>query len=451
MIATKAVAGLALFASMAIAPMPAQAATGTDLVVNGSGLTGTTGWSGGSEAGALSFRQIPSLSGLGFSTGGIQISRPGGTGTWASALAALRSPETVFTVGRTYRMQAWVRDTTASGAWLGMLLANGNYAHRPTQVSEYAQFKDTNWHLITRTFACTAPASADTALYFGLPSSGAFSFQITGASVQPVTAPLPATVTSAPVKTISFAGAAGSKPSSTTWNFETGGNGWGNGELQTYTSRATNAQLDGAGRLKIITRRETLAGTDGITRNFTSARLSTQNKVAIAPGSYVEAPIVAPTGDGVWPAFWTVGTNIGTVGWPASGEIDVLEGWGARPTIAQSALHMGMQSNPTQHAQYGWGEAGGTTDLGERLDTRTHLYGVYFDARVVRFYIDRKPTMTIWAQDAAAVGRAWPFGAPQFLILNVAVPGDTDTAAATFPKVMSVGTISAWQGGIPFV
>jgi beta-glucanase (GH16 family) len=479
MIATKIATGLALFASALTVASPAEArtkrpthpatpapvttpapaatpaptaapATG-DLVVNGSGSGGTIGWSGGSQAGALSVRQVSGVTGFSSGTGGIQISRSGGTGSWASALSALRSPETTFVVGQTYRMQAWVRDLNGAGSSIGMLIANGHYANRPTEVSQYTTNRDTSWHQITRTFMCTAPAAADTALYFDLPHDGAFNIQITGASVQAVDAPLPATVASTPTKTISFTGAAGSQPSSTAWNFETGGNGWGNGELQTYTSKSTNAQLDGNGRLSIIARKENVTGTDGIARNFTSARLTSQNKVTIAPGSYVETSIVAPTGDGAWPAFWLLGTNISSVGWPASGEIDVLEGFGTHPDSAFAALHMGTTASADTHAQYGWGEAGGTTDIGQPLDTKAHLYGVYFDAKVVRFYIDRKPTMTIWAQDAAAVGRAWPFGAPQFVVLNVAVPGDTQATTASFPKTMSVGPISAWAGGIPFV
>ncbi|GAA3348135.1 hypothetical protein GCM10020358_65430 [Amorphoplanes nipponensis] len=464
MIAARIVAGTVLVTTMVSLSTPAQghpqqrrttattaaATTGADLVVNGTGALGTVGWSGGSEAGALSFQSISSVTGFSVATQGMQISRPGGTGSWAMALAALRSPETMFTVGKTYRMQAWVRDMKGSGAEVGMLLANGNYGHRPTEVSVSAGYRDSDWHLLSRTFVCTTAASSDTALYFDLPRSGAFTVQITRASVQQVDAPLPATVTTAPTSAITFAGSAGRTPSTQAWNFETGGNGWGNGELQTYTARSANAQLDGNGRLRIIARRETLTGADGITRGFTSARLSTRNKVAIAPGSYVETSITAPTGDGAWPAFWLLGTNIGSVGWPASGELDILEGWGTRPTVAFSAVHMGSLADPNAHVQYGWGEAGGTTDLGQPLDAKAHLYGAYFDANVVRFYIDRKPTMTIWAQDAANAGRAWPFGSPQYIVLNIAVPGETATTTATFPKVMTVGTISTWKGGVPF-
>jgi len=304
--------------------------------------------------------------------------------------------------------------------------------------------------LLTRTFVCTAAGAADTALYLALPSSGRFAFQVAGASVRAVEAPLPRTVSGAATRTIGFAGAAGARPDPAVWRPETGGSGWGNGELETYTADPANAHIDGAGRLVITARRETRTGSDGITRDFTSARLSSQGRLTINPGSYVQAPIIAPVGDGVWPAFWLAGADIGQVGWPAAGELDVFEGWGAQPTIAHSAIHLGGRTDPQAHRQYGWDEPGGSNDLGAPLDSRAHLFGVYFDEHVARFYIDRRPTLTVWAEDASAAGSAWPFGRAQHLILNVAVAGGDDAPGAGFPKSMIVGPIEEWTGGVPF-
>lgn len=423
---------------------------GVEMVTNGSARETTDGWRAGSAAGAVVVTRVAQLTGRFAGSSGIRISRRGGAGAWAMATSALREPETSFAVGRTYRMQAWVRDTSASGASIGMLLANGNYAHRPTAVTATVGGTDGTWHLLSRTFVCTAAAHPDTSLYFALPSSGRIDVQITGASVREVAAGLPATVAGAASTTLTFGGAAGSRPDPAHWNHETGGNGWGHGELQSYTADVANAHLDGAGRLRLIARHQRHRGTDGVTRDFTSARLTTAGKVTVAPGSYVETSIVAPTGEGAWPAFWLVGANIATVGWPACGELDVLEGWGTRPSIAHSAVHMSALGDPQAHRQFGWGEAGGSTDLGRPLDAGPHRYGVYFDREVVRFYIDRRPTMTIWADDAAAAGHSWPFGAAQFIVLNVAVPSDTDPSRARYPKVMTVGTIVVWQGGVPF-
>jgi hypothetical protein len=84
------------------------------------------------------------------------------------------------------------------------------------------------------------------------------------------------------------------------------------------------------------------------------------------------------------------------------------------------------------------------------LDSRTHLYGVYFDQAMVRFYIDRKEHMAFDLEDAEASGRTWPFGNSMFLVLNVAVGGNGDPSASSFPKSMTVGAISIWEGGTPF-
>jgi hypothetical protein len=412
-----------------------------ELVVNGSAGTGTKSWSAHSAAGPVTVAKAG---------GAVEVKRSGGTGDWAFALAALRSPQTGFQIGRTYRMQAWVREPAGAGAEIGILLGNGGYQHRPTEVSTYSAARDGGWHLLSRTFVCTGPAFTDTALYFALPGSGSFAFQIKGASVREVAAPLPAVVGAAPSRTVGFAGPAGAPPDPALWRYETGGNGWGNDELQTYTSSASNAHLDGAGRLVITARRQTYAGPDGITRKFTSARLTTQNKLVIEPGSYVEASIVAPTGEGVWPAFWLAGADIAEVGWPAAGELDILEGWGASPTVAHSAIHLAARDNPKAHHQYGWVEPGGSTDLGKPLSERAHRYGVYFDARVAQFFIDRKPTMTVWADDAVTAGLAWPFGRQQHIIVNVAVANTGADLPAGFPKSMTVAPIEVWKGGIPF-
>jgi hypothetical protein len=108
------------------------------------------------------------------------------------------------------------------------------------------------------------------------------------------------------------------------WAFNLGGGGWGNQELETYTDRPRNASLTGEGTLAIQALGETFTGADGITREYTSARLKTQGKFDKAY-SRCEARLRVPRGQGLWPAFWMLGADIGTVGWPRCGEIDVME------------------------------------------------------------------------------------------------------------------------------
>ena len=285
----------------------------------------------------------------------------------------------------------------------------------------------------------TAPSVPPFGTIYAPPASGSLSPAPTTPS-----APNPPGVS----RVIRFDGPAGSRPSSADWNYEIGGGGWGNGELETYTNSTANSYLDGHGNLVITARRQTLTGPDGITRNFTSARLSTANKVIVEPGSYVEASITAPVGAGVWPAFWTLGTDIAQVNWPRCGEIDILEVTGATPTLAKANLHMSRLSNPAQNNQVGWGTPGAVTDLGVSLDAGPHVYGVYFDANVVRFYIDHKMTLQYTAAQAAASDRSWPFSKTQYLILNVALSNGTPDSTV-LPRSMTVGPIGMYNG-VPF-
>ncbi|GAB2591127.1 hypothetical protein Aab01nite_39480 [Paractinoplanes abujensis] len=409
------------------APGPASAAS-SEMVLNPSARTDVSGWRAQSESGAVELKRVTGLRG-GPATTGLSITRDGGDGAWAYAVGALQSS---FVVGRTYRMSVWLRDLAGAGRTYGIRLADGYLQNQPTAVTEYVTPAGSGWQRVTRTFVATATGAAGTAFYLALPPAGAFAVQVTGASVESAVSYAPATVRGKPSQVIGF--------SDSTWTARTGGGGWGNGELQTYQPQ--NARVDEAGRLRITADRTA----DG----FTSARLDTLGKVSVPTGSYVEATITAPVGAGVWPAFWMLGTSMPRVGWPACGELDIFEGTGAQPTVARAAAHMAIARNPGADQQYGWDEPGGTTDLGAPLDSGPHQFGVYFDARTVRFYIDRRPTMTLWASDALAAGRTWPFGQSFFLVANVAIAGTVDSSATTFPRSMTVGPVSVWKGGVPF-
>jgi len=310
-----------------------------------------------------------------------------------------------------------------------------------------------------------APASSATARAAAEPSASTTPWAIAiypnlAAAADPATSatPVPSTfsVYAAPAtgpmllpgatRVIRFDGPAGSAPAQAEWNGDLGSGG--NTELETYTASAANSYLDGNGHLVIVARRQALTGPDGMTRAFTSARLSTANKVAVQPGSYVEASITAPTGVGVRSVFSTVGIVNGPPSGPRAGGLDILVCTGATPTLAHSAVHMASLSDPGVDNLWGWGRPGGTTDLGSPLDAGPHFYGVYFDAQVVRFYVDRKLTMQITAAQAAASDRSWPFAGPQYLTLNIAVDSEA-TVTTSFPRTMTVGPIGVYSK-VPF-
>lgn len=234
---------------------------------------------------------------------------------------------------------------------------------------------------------------------------------------------------------ITFPGSKGSAPDSILWNYETGNHGWGNKELQNYTTK--NARLDGYGGLDIVVEKNS--------SGYTSSRITTKNKLDIQPGSYVESSIKAPVGKGLWPAFWMVGS---TAAWPSGGELDILEGRGAEVQKASRAIHLPALSSPKEPRQYGFGYPGGTTRFVNSLEFEYHLYGVYFDAKEVIFFVDRQAAMHVTKATALRDGNAWPFDKPMFMILNVAI-ASVGSEGEVFPKRMNVRHIHVWQG-IPF-
>jgi beta-glucanase (GH16 family) len=229
-----------------------------------------------------------------------------------------------------------------------------------------------------------------------------------------------------------FNGAAGSAPSSARWGHDLGGNGWGNNELESYTARTSNASLDGAGHLLITARKETYTGTDGITRDYTSARLTSKGKFQFQYGS-AAASIRVPAGQGLWPAFWTLGSNIDTVGWPVCGEIDVMENIGSEPAETHGTIHAGGKSGIR------W-LSGNSATQPTALSAGYHTYGVVWGPTAVSISVDGLTYMTASAEDIMA-DEWWNFTTPNFLLLNLAVggtwPGSPDTTTS-FPATMSV-------------
>lgn len=223
------------------------------------------------------------------------------------------------------------------------------------------------------------------------------------------------------------------------WVVETGGNGWGNNELEAYTNRPHNVLVED-GNLVIRARRENYMGPDGVSRNYTSARLKTAGKFSQAYGRF-EARIKIPYGQGLWPAFWMLGDDIGSAGWPACGEIDVMENIGKEPSTVHGTLHgPGYSANDGITASY-------NLSSGRKFADDFHVFAVEWDADAIHFYIDDVLYATRARSDLPA-GRKWVFDHPFFLLLNVAVGGDwpgNPDATTVFPQTMLVDYVRIYQ------
>ena len=207
------------------------------------------------------------------------------------------------------------------------------------------------------------------------------------------------------------------------------GGSWYNGEVQHYTNRLANSSVS-AGNLNIIAKKETFTD-QGETKQYTSARLN--SKFAFTYGK-VEVRAKLPTGSGTWPAIWTLGQNItesgaywqtqgyGTTPWPACGEIDIMEHWGNNQNYVQSAMH-----TPSSF--------GGTVNLGgQNISTASsefHVYTMEWSSEKIVFSVDGITHYTY--NPIIKNDDTWPFDAPQYLLLNIAIeptidPGFTQSA-----------------------
>jgi beta-glucanase (GH16 family) len=238
-----------------------------------------------------------------------------------------------------------------------------------------------------------------------------------------------------------FDGPAGTPPDATYWSHDVGGSGWGNAELQYYTSRPENAALDGDGHLAITARQESYQG-----RAYTSARIQTGGKFEQGPGRW-EARIKLPVGQGIWPAFWLLGANYPTVGWPACGEIDVMEERGQAPSTVNGTLHgPGFSGGSAITAQYTCQAIPGGTPVCP-FDADFHVYAVEIEPDRIRFEVDGAIYQEVKQLDQP-LGSAWPFGGPFFAILNVAVGGNyvgAPNGDTVFPQTMLVDYVRYYR------
>jgi beta-glucanase (GH16 family) len=245
-----------------------------------------------------------------------------------------------------------------------------------------------------------------------------------------------------------FDGPAGTPPDPAYWGYDVGGSGWGNDELQFYTSRPENVSLDGLGHLAIIARKEAYQG-----RAYTSARINTGGKFEQGLGRW-EARMRLPSGMGIWPAFWLLGASFPQLGWPACGEIDIMELRGQAPGVVNGTLHAtGFSGGSSLTAQYVCQEPPSCatppcTPLCPFSDD-FHVFAVEVEADRIRFEVDGSVYQEI-RQDLRPLGSAWPFSSPFFSILNVAVGGayvGAPDVTTVFPQTMLVDYVRYYQLG----
>lgn len=219
------------------------------------------------------------------------------------------------------------------------------------------------------------------------------------------------------------------------------GNSWYNGELQHYTNRLVNSNINN-GILSIVAKREPFTD-QGQTKQFTSARLN--SKFSFKYGR-VEARAKLPTGAGTWPAIWMLGKNIiepgsywtstyGTASWPACGEIDIMEHWGTNQNIVSSAVHHPIDGNlgVDEYVTNAQNKPGVSSDF--------HIYGLEWDSQRITFSVDGINHLTY--SPAVKNQYNWPFNAEQYLLLNVAI--DPSVTAGFVQSAMEIDYIRVYQ------
>ena len=239
-----------------------------------------------------------------------------------------------------------------------------------------------------------------------------------------------------------FNGGNGSVPDRSKWVIETGGNGWGNNELEYYTNRVNNVQVQD-GNLVITARKEAYSDNDGVMRSYTSARLKTAHKFSQTYGRF-EARIQIPRGQGIWPAFWMLGDDIDQKHWPACGEIDIMENIGKEPTIVHGTIH-----GPGYSGAHGIGSPF-SLPSGQSFADGFHIYAVEWSPDVIRFYVDDQLYATRTPADLPRDAK-WVYDHPFFIILNLAVGGDwpgNPDATTKLPQTMLVDYVRVYKQAV---
>ncbi len=227
-------------------------------------------------------------------------------------------------------------------------------------------------------------------------------------------------------------------PDSNRWAYNTGNGcpdvcGWGNNELQYYTSRLQNARVQ-KGRLIIEAKKE-----DTANMHYTSARLVTKNKGDWQYGR-VEVKAKIPAGRGMWPAIWMLPTKWEYGNWPNSGEIDIMENVGYWPDSALSTVHTGAYNGMLNTQKTAGIHRNG-------LSKQFHVYAMEWQADSICFFID-KVKYNVFKNDHTGIA-AWPFDKSFHLLLNIAVGGNWGgkfgVDDAIFPQKMEIEYVRVYQ------
>ena len=217
------------------------------------------------------------------------------------------------------------------------------------------------------------------------------------------------------------------------WTFETGNSGWGNNELEYYTNRPENTTIQD-GKLVIHALKENFGSA-----SYTSARIKTQGKKEFQYGR-VDIRAILPKTKGIWPALWMLGGNINNVGWPACGEIDIMELLGHEPAKAYGTLHWGASAATHGSKGTSYSLTSGT------FSDQFHVFSMEWKQDEIKLYIDNNLYLTVNSTDVGS--SPYPFNAPFFFIFNIAVggnwPGNPD-ATTTFPQWMIVDYVRVYK------
>ena len=222
----------------------------------------------------------------------------------------------------------------------------------------------------------------------------------------------------------------GTKLDTTFWNFELGngcpGNcGWGNNERQFYTK--VNNQLED-GKLIITARRKD--------STYTSTRITTKGKKEFKYGR-MEARAKLPVGQGIWPAFWMLGSNISEVGWPDCGEIDILEYIGRDPQMVYTTLHT--------RATHGENASSKKTRIAN-IEEGFHIYAIDWTADFIKFYVDDKLVYTYAPETKNKA--VWPYDQPFYFVINMAVGGNfggPEVDDSIFPQQFVIDYVRVYE------
>ncbi len=228
-----------------------------------------------------------------------------------------------------------------------------------------------------------------------------------------------------------FNGPAGELPNPANWTYDIGTN-WGNNQLEWTTDRTENVSLDGEGHLVFTAREESFEG-----QNYTSARILTRGLQEFTYGR-IETRVDLPVGQGIWPAFWMLGEDFGTVGWPQCGEIDIMEYRGQEPNVNWGSLHGPGHFGATAFTQ--------RYELPQgRLDTGFHTFAIEWEGDEIRWYLDDVLFHSGGPED---VQGEWVYDHPFYLILNIAVGGNWVGPVGPnteFPQSMLVDYVRVYQ------